>query len=203
MRDTTTQSSPADRRRSPARASSADAVEPAALPLELGELLRELYGDLKRLARARTKRLPSWRSLRTTGLVHEAFVRLQRRDRRAWATRSHFFADVAQAMRDIAVEYVRGKQARKRGGHLVRTGSVSAIVDGDHARAAPGDKLAVSQALERLRVEHPQPAEIVFLRFFCDMTMDEIADWLGVTTRTVERKWSFARTWLESELRLH
>jgi RNA polymerase sigma factor (TIGR02999 family) len=165
--------------------------------------LCELYFDLKRLARARTRRLPSWRSLRTTGLIHEAYVRLLRRDRVAWATRGHFLADVAQAMRDIAVEYVRGKQAMKRGGHLVRTGSVSEIVDRDHARIAAGDKLAVFQALERLRAEHPQPAEIVFLRFFCDMTMDEIADWLGITTRTVERKWAFARTWLETELRLH
>jgi RNA polymerase sigma factor (TIGR02999 family) len=203
MHDITTQPILAERRRSSARAGSADLVEPAGSPLELGELLRELYGDLKRLARARTRRLPSWRSLRTTSLIHEAFVRLQQRNRRAWSTRSHFLADVKQAMHDIAVEYVRGKQAMKRGGHMVRTGSVSEIVDRDHARAAAGDKLAVFQALERLRAEHPQPAEIVFLRFFCDMTMNEIAGWLGVTTRTVERKWSFARTWLATELRLH
>jgi RNA polymerase sigma-70 factor, ECF subfamily len=187
---------------SPARAGSADLVEPAASPYELAELVRELYADLRRLARARTRRLPSWRTLRTTGLIHEAYVRLQQRDRRAWATRSHFFADVAQAMRDIAVEYVRGKQAIKRGGHLVRTGSVSAIMDGNDARAMSNDRLAVLQALERLRAEHPLPAEIVFLRFFGDMTMDEIADCLGVTTRTVERKWTFARAWLETELGL-
>jgi RNA polymerase sigma factor (TIGR02999 family) len=203
MHHTTTSSLSAARRPCRARASSPKPVEPAASQSELGTLLCAWYAELKRLARARTRRLPSWRSLRTTGLVHEAFVRLQQRDRRTWSRDDHFLADVAQAMRDIAVEYMRGKQALKRGGHLVRTGSVSEIVDGDHARAAPGDRLAVFQALERLRAEHPQPAGIVFLRFFCEMTMDEIADWLGVTIRTVERKWAFARTWLKTELGQH
>ena len=183
-----------------ARTNRPPASPPSRRQWQLHDLLHECYDDLRKLARARTRRLPASRTLRTTGLVHDAFMRLDRKGRVAWSKQEHFFADMAQAMRDLAVEYMRRKQAKKRGGHLQRTGRVSTILDDCRDGANLDQKLLVWEALERLNLAHPGGAQVVFLRIICGMSMSEIAISLTRTTRTVERHWAFARTWLKTEL---
>lgn len=175
-----------------------DAIAVAGAQLTLEGLLRELYGDLYCLARARTRRLPRWRTLCTAGLVHEAYMRLRRRDLREWPCRAHFLADAKQAMHHIAVEYLRRKYAQKRGGGVEHSDRVSMVADPQWT--AREDRYTVLELLHRLDQAHPDAAELVQLRFFCGMTMAEIAAWQSRPLRTVERTWRFARSWLATEL---
>ena len=175
-----------------------DAIAVAGAPLTLESLLCELYSDLYRLARARTRRLPRWRTLCTGGLVHEAFMRLKRRNLREWPCRAHFLADAKQAMHQIAVEYLRRKHAQKRGCGAEHSDCVSMVADPQWTMRV--DRFTVLEVLQRLQVEHPNAAELVLLRFFGGLTMAEIAAWQSRPLRTVERTWRFARSWLAMEL---
>lgn len=166
----------------------------------LNRCLNQYYADLRGLARARIRRMAPGRTLQTSTLVQEAVLRLQQRDRRQWARRTHFFADVKQAMRDIVVEYIRRKQAVKHGGHLQRDDDPGTLHGDDGRRALSERKLTLARALETMYEQHPEAAAIVVLRHVHGLTVDECAATLGIAPRTVARKWVFARTWLKSEL---
>jgi RNA polymerase sigma factor (TIGR02999 family) len=164
-------------------------------------LAEELYQDLRRLAQARMRRLPPGQTLQPTALVNEVYLRLMGKQEHRWNGKRHFFGAAARAMRDVLVDHARQKAAIKRGKGQVRCHSIVTFADGDDAmHLSAEDVLALQRALEKLERAHPQMAELVLLRYFGGLTVREIAESWGLTTRTVEKKWSFARAWLQREL---
>jgi RNA polymerase sigma factor (TIGR02999 family) len=164
-------------------------------------LLQQLYAELRKLAEARLRKLRPGQTLQPTALVHEAYLRLMKTNEPAWNGRAHFFGAAAQAMRDILVDGARRKLAQKRGGGLERAEETVTLADDDGSvQLSAEDLLALHEALERLQQEHPQAAELVLLRYFGGLSMAEIAEMQDVPIRTLERKWTFARTWLKRAL---
>ena len=156
-----------------------------------------VYGELKRIAAARRRDVPAGETLRTTALVHEAFLRLVRRKDGNWDGRSHFFFVAARAIRDILVEEARKKSAAKRGGDLQR---VTLDDIGHTLENTPDEVLSLHRALEKLEVEDPDEYRLVMLRYFTGLTVSEIAELQQVSTRTIERRWKYCRAWLAREL---
>lgn len=164
-------------------------------------LLQQLYDELHRLAEARLRKAQPGQTLQPTALVHEAYLRLMKTNEPAWNGRAHFFGAAAQAMREILVDGARRKLALKRGGDLERVEETVTLVDEDGSvQLSAEDLLALHDALERLQREYPQAAELVLLRYFAGLSMAEIAEMQDVPIRTLERKWTFARTWLKRAL---
>src|SRR5262245_1457978 len=163
------------------------------------QLLPLVYDELRKLAAAKLSNEKPGQTLEATALVHEAYVRMVDGDQaQHWDCRGHFFAAAAEAMRRILVESARRKGSAKRGGGLVRHDLDAAEV------ASSGDSeelLAVNDALDKLREADPLSAEIVKLRYFAGLTMNEAADLLGVSPRTAHYAWSFAKSWLRREMR--
>ncbi len=163
------------------------------------ELFPRVYDELRRLAAARLARLPPGQTLQPTALVHEVFLELTRGAEVGFRGRAHFFGAAAQAMRDVLVDAARRKGARKRGGDAERT-----ALDEEALAAGTGvsveDAIAVDRALARLRDGHPRQAEVAALRIFAGLSEAEIAEVHGVTARTVERDFRFARAFLAREL---
>jgi RNA polymerase sigma factor (TIGR02999 family) len=164
-----------------------------------GELLPLVYAELRKLAAAQMARLRPGETLQPTALVHEAYLELCGKSDPGWSGRGHFFGAAAQAMREIIVSSVRRKSAQKRGGGRPN-------VDLDAARGMPADGLdadevlAIDAAVTRLQAEHPRKAQVVVMRYFGGLSEEEIAQALGVTARTVEREWRFARAYLHDLL---
>ena len=162
------------------------------------ELLEELYFHLRRLAAARLAQERPGQTLQATALVHEAWLLLRRAPEGSWANRAHFFSSAVNAMRRVLIENARRKGRIKRGGGQERLN----IDDLELARATPDDRLLlIHEALERFEKEEPQKAELVVLKFFCGLTDQEVAVHLGVTERTVERHWAYAKAWLFRTIR--
>ena len=162
------------------------------------ELARLVYDDLRRIARRQRWRRGSGLSLNTTGLVHEAYLKLVDRSRTSWNDRTHFFAVAARAMRQILIDQARHKLRAKRGGgspHLPLEESRIAVED----RAE--DLLAVNEALQKLEAVNGRLGRVVEYRFFAGMSEEETAEILGVSVRTVERDWVRARGWLRETMR--
>ena len=161
------------------------------------ELLPLVYGELRKLADSWLGRLPEGQTLQPTSLVHEAFLRLVPRTGAGWENRRHFFFAAARAMHDILVEDARRKASLKRGGDRRRVNVDNLIV----AFEAPAeDLLALSEALERLKVQDARKHEIVMLRFFAGLGEAETAEILDISTRTVQREWRYIRARLHKEL---
>ena len=162
------------------------------------ELLPLVYEELRKLAAQKLAQEKPGQTLQATALVHEAYVRLAGGiSDDQWANRRHFFAAAAQAMRRILVEVARRKDSQKRGGGL---GRCDLDADALVAPAPDLDLLALDEALERLAVHDPQKAKLVELRYFAGMSIDEAAEVLGVSPRTLHREWRFTRAWLRREL---
>jgi len=163
------------------------------------DLLPLVYEELRKLAAARMANEAAGHTLQPTALVHEAWLRLAGADAQVqFANRAHFFAAAAEAMRRILIERARRKGAEKRGGDWKRID----LDKVDLAAEADDDTLLlVNDALEKLSQEDAQAAEIAKLRFFGGLTLDEAAQVLGVTSRTADRYWAFARVWLFDEMR--
>lgn len=157
-----------------------------------------VYDELRRLARHRMSVESAGHTLQATALVHEAYLRLVGKDDPGWQNRAHFFAAAAEAMRRILVDHARHKQADKRGGDLERQ-SLDALQV--MARGPAEDIVALDEALLRLKQIEPQAAQVVQLRYFAGLSLPEIAQMLGVSPRTTDRKWAYARAWLHRELR--
>jgi RNA polymerase sigma factor (TIGR02999 family) len=164
-----------------------------------GEFFSAVYAELRRIAAARLARLPPGQTLQPTALVHEAYLKLLRTDEEGWKDAAHFFGAAAQAMREIVVDHVRGRSAKKRG-----QGRRNELLDSGFELAKNDlpleDVLAIDTAIHALEREHPRKARIVVMRYFAGMSTGQIAWALEVTPRTVEREWRFARALLAESL---
>lgn len=167
-------------------------------PKATEELLPLVYDELRRLAGYKMSGEASGHTLQATALVHEAWLRLVGSNQSGWDNRAHFFAAAAEAMRRILVEHARRKLSQKRGGGAAHDElDESSIV----MTAPPDELLAVNEALDKLSKEDPSAAELVKLRYFVGMTMDEAASAMGLAKRTAEGIWTYAKAWLGREIR--
>lgn len=163
------------------------------------ELFGMLYAELHRIARSKMARERPGGTLDTNGLLHEAWLRLEKSAPQQWRDRKQFYAAASEAMRRILVEAARRRLAAKRGG-----GAEAIPMHDELPVASPVDDdrlLDVHEALDRLEVEFPMDAQIVKLRFFSGLENEEIATLLEVSERTVERHWKLAKLWLYRELK--
>src|SRR6185295_5415858 len=161
------------------------------------ELLAVVYGELRKLAAHKMAGQASGHTLQPTALVHEAWLRLFGDSQPKFENRRHFFAAAAEAMRNILVDNARRKSAARRGGGQERV----ALDQVNLGLSTSNDQfVAVSDALDKLKLCHPMEAEIVKLRFFVGMTNEETAEVMGVSVRTANNYWAHARAWLCSEI---
>lgn len=154
------------------------------------ELLPLVYDELRHLAAARLNRAAGGQTLQPTALVHEAWLRLVNQGDRSWNNRAHFFRAAAQAMRHILVDMSRHKASLKGGSGRERL----SLDDVNLAATGPDDRiLLVDEALARLEAEDPDSARLVTLKFFGGFTNQETARMLGLSERTLERQWAYAK----------
>lgn len=170
------------------------------------ELLPIVYDELRRLARWRLARERPGQTLQPTALVHEAYLRLLggplgQQEASSWENRRHFFAAAAEAMRRILVERARRARRQRHGGHLQREGdeAIDAVAT-PSAEADLADLLSLDEALTKLEAIDAEAALVTKLRHYSGFTVDEVAEILGSSRRTVHRKWALARAWLLREL---
>jgi RNA polymerase sigma factor (TIGR02999 family) len=158
------------------------------------QLLPLVYEELRKLAAQKLAQEAPGQTLQATALVHEAYLRVADVDKaQHWDSRGHFFAAAAEAMRRILVENVRRKKSKKHGG----AGERVPLDQIEIALPPPDDDLlALDDALTRLAAQRPAVAELVKLRFFAGLTMDEAAQALGISPATAYRQWNYARAWL-------
>jgi RNA polymerase sigma factor (TIGR02999 family) len=169
----------------------------AGVPQDPNELFPLVYAELRRIAAREMRRERPGRTLQTTALVHEAYLRLLKDASLSFESRAHFLGIAARAMREILIEHARGRGARKRGGGAVRLtlDELSAPV------AAPSvDVLALDEALQRLARLDERHARVVELRYFGGLSVEETAAALDLSPATVKRAWTLARAWLYREL---
>ncbi len=167
-------------------------------PVASAELLPVVYDELRKLAAQKLLHERPGQTLQATGLVHEAYVRLVGNAGDAeWSNRGHFFAAAAEAMRRILIENARRKGRIRHGGGRNRIDLDSQLDVSDESDA---NLLALDEALERLEAEEPEAAQVVKLRYFAALTIEETAVALGLSPRTVNRHWAFARAWLYDRL---
>jgi len=160
-------------------------------------LVPVVYAELKRVAHAYVRREFKGRTLQTTALVSEAYLRLLGEQHVSWQNRAHFCAIAAGAMRQLLIEQARARNARKRGG------GVSHVAIDERVMSAPAsdvDVEALNEAVERLAARDPRRARVVELKYFGGMTIEEIAEVTGTSPATVKRDWALARAWLHREL---
>lgn len=165
-------------------------------PRATDRLLAGVYEELRRLAARKLRHEPPGQTLQATELVHEAYLRLLGSGG-PWQNTAHFFGAAAEAMRRILIEAARRRGRLKRGGGRQRRelDEADAIVTSD-----PTDLLALDEALERLAREDPVKAELVKLRYFAGLTVEQARRILGISRATAERYWTFAKTWLYAEM---
>jgi RNA polymerase sigma factor (TIGR02999 family) len=168
-------------------------------PLAAEALLPLVYEELRKLATQKMAQERPDQTLQPTALVHEAYLRLVDVDQRQrWDGRGHFFAAAAEAMRRILIESARRKHGPQRGGDFTRH-------DLHPDQPAPADLsprlLALDEALDQLAAIEPRAAEVVKLRYFAGLTVAEVAAALGISPRTADNDWAYARAWLVTALR--
>jgi RNA polymerase sigma factor (TIGR02999 family) len=160
-------------------------------------LLPLVYEELRRLAAGKMAQEAAGHTLQPTALVHEAWMRLTGNDPPHWENRAHFFGAAAEAMRRILIDNARRKRALRHGGGQQRVN----LEDIDIAAVAEDDQLlALHEALDKFAAVDPAKAELVKLRYFAGLTIQEAAEILGVSEPTVKRHWAFARAWLYREI---
>jgi RNA polymerase sigma factor (TIGR02999 family) len=168
-------------------------------PTTADELLPLVYGELRKLAACQMANEGPNQTLQPTALVHEAWLRLVGNDTPVFANRAHFFAAAAEAMRRILIDKARRKHALRHGGKQQRV-----ELDGALEVATPccdDELLAVSEALDKLAAQNQTEAELVKLRYFVGMTLDEAAVVLGISARTADNYWAHSRAWLYREIK--
>jgi len=167
-------------------------------PQAADELLPVVYEELRKLAASRMANEAAGNTLQATALVHEAWLRLVGKENLKFQNRAHFFAAAAEAMRRILIDKARRKHALRHGGSHQR------VEFENLALAAPDDDdqlLAVNDALDKLAVQNKLEAELVKLRYFVGMTLEEAAEALGISARSADNYWAHARAWLFHELK--
>jgi len=165
-------------------------------PRAAAQLFPLVYDELRRLAAAQLAREKPGQTLNATAIVHEAYLRLV--GDQQFKNRRHFFAAAAEAMRRILVENARRKRSLKRGGDRRRL-DLNLEQPVEVERSAP--LLALDEALDRLEARHADKAQLVKLRYFGGMTIEQTAETLGISVTTANRWWSYARAWLHEEIR--
>ena len=160
-------------------------------------LMPLVYDELRRLARGYLQRERGDHTLQATGLVHEAYLRLVDQKTTTWKNRAHFFGVAAQLMRRILVDHARRHRSEKRGGDRTRVEFDEALMP-----SAPRslDVIALDDALQDLAKLNPQHSQVVELRFFGGMSLEEVAEVLDISPRTVQREWRMARAWLRRQI---
>jgi RNA polymerase sigma factor (TIGR02999 family) len=166
-------------------------------PQPAAELLPEVYAELRRLAASLTAQLRPGQTLQPTALVHEAYLRLVGRQDPGWNGRRHFFGAAARAMREILIEQARRKDSLKRGGAARRVELSEGLV---LIEPPAEDLLALDEAIGQLQQEKPLLAEVVQLRYYAGLSVEETAGVVGRSVSTVVREWRFARAWLAGRL---
>jgi RNA polymerase sigma-70 factor, ECF subfamily len=162
------------------------------------ELLGVIYKDLRRLAARYLRQERSDHTLQPTALVHELYLRVfTSGEHITWQNRAHFFAVAAQTLRRILVDHARMRQTTKRGGHQVRLSLTEA---NGLAEPRADNLIEIDEALQRLTELEPRAAQVVELRFFGGLQVEEVAEVLGVSVITVKRDWKVARAWLTAQL---
>ena len=164
----------------------------------LKTLMPLVYDELHRLASRYLRHERPGHTLQTTALVHEAYLKLVDERNANWQNRVHFFAAAAQVMRHILVDYARSRRASKRGGDYCRLSLDEARISSEEKDA---DLLALNDALNNLAAIDPQQSRVVELRVFGGLTVEETAEALGISPRTVKREWSMAKAWLHKQIR--
>ena len=173
-------------------------------PRAADQLLPLVYDELRKLAAAKLAQEKPGQTLQATALVHEAFLRLVAAPPREpgadapyWDSRGHFFAAAAEAMRRILVDSARRKKRRKHGGELTRRELAEIPLELPDVHE---DLLALDAALDRLKAVDAQAAKLVQLRYFAGISLPEVAKLLGISPRTADRVWAYARAWLHQEI---
>src|SRR4051812_6477252 len=163
-----------------------------------GELLPLVYEELRKLARSRMAAERSSHTLQATALVHEAYLRLMGNVDAGWENRAHFFAAAAEAMRRILIEHARSTGRVKRGGGAKRPLPRDVLQMASEADAS--EIMALEEAICRLEKEDPEAGKVLRLRFYAGLSIDETAEVMGISARTVKRDWTFARAYLARTL---
>jgi RNA polymerase sigma factor (TIGR02999 family) len=166
----------------------------------LERLMPLVYAELRQLAERHFRKERPGHTLQPTAIVHEAYFRLIDQTRVTWKNRGHFLAIASQAMRRILIDHARGRDAEKRGGHAERVTLDPAIASPEPAREV--DVLALDEALERLKVLDAGQAQVVELRFFGGLTIEEAADVMAISPSSAKRDFRSAKAWLYRELEL-
>jgi len=165
-----------------------------------GKLLPLVYEELRRLATQKMSQEGPGQTLQATALVplvHEAYIRLVGSEAPRWRGRAHFFAAAAEAMRRILIESARRKQRLKHGAGRQRV----ELEDVDIAIEGPSiDLITLDEALSKLAKEDPSAAELVKMRFFAGLTLDQVAAVMGISRRTADRNWAYAKAWLYQQI---
>jgi len=164
---------------------------------ELDELMPVVYDELRRLAQKYLSRERAGHTLQTTALVHEAYLRLIDQKSVDWQNRAQFFGIAAQMMRRILINYAKDRQAKKRQGYSIRVSLDEAV---NFFEKAEVDLTALDEALNELAALDPQQTQIVELRFFGGLTIDEVAKVLEISPATTKREWDSAKLWLRRRL---
>ncbi len=163
----------------------------------LNAMMPLVYGELHRMARRFMARQNPGHTLQPTALINEAFIKLVGNENKEWKNRAHFFGVAAQAMRHILVDYARSRNYAKRGAGAQRVELDQAVAVTDEAS---GDIVALDDALNELSKVDRRKSQVVELRYFGGLTVEETAEVLKVSTITVMRDWSLAKAWLYREL---
>jgi RNA polymerase sigma factor (TIGR02999 family) len=164
----------------------------------LNQLMPLVYDELRRLASRYLRHERRGHTLQTTALVHEAYLKLVEQKHASWENRIQFFAAAAQVMRHILVDYARSRRAFKRGGDFCRLSLDEAVLSSEEKGA---DLLTLNEALNGLAAIDTQQSRMVELRVFGGLTVEETAEALGISPRTVKREWSMAKAWLHKQIK--
>jgi len=163
------------------------------------ELLPLVYEELRLLAAQKLSLEKPGQTLQATALVHEAYIRLVGDEIHKWDSHGHFFAAAAEAMRRILVDRARHKQSKRHGGNHRKIDLCDVFLSIEDPKE---NILAVDEALDKLSNEDPKVAQVIKLRYFGGLTLDQIASIMGIGRRTVDRYWALGRAWLYQEITL-
>jgi len=166
----------------------------------LNRLMPLVYDELHRLASRYLRHERVGHTLQTTALVHEAYLKLVDHKKANWHNRVQFFAAAAKVMRHVLVDYARSRKAAKRGGDYCRLSLDEAAIS---SRDKDADLLVLNEALDNLAAIDPQQSQVVELRVFGGLTVEDTAEALGISARTVKREWSMAKAWLHQQIKNH
>ena len=162
------------------------------------QLIPLIYNELRRMAAACLQRERPGHTLQATALVHEAYIKLAGGQQVPWQNRAHFFAIAAHSMRQVLLDHARRRHAGKRGGANAQKVEIDGELFIDENKLE--DVIAVDEALQRLEKIDPRQSQLVELRFFAGLDVEQAAEVMGVSTTTIKREWRSARAWLHGEL---